>query len=120
MKLLRDKVRPGGAVHVSYNALPGWGGALGMARVLQTVGRQRAARSDRQAEEGFKFLRELVAAEAVDWHWRWWAETGKIIDLAQGLSRDGAGKPVVKRTGLAKYLVQCRVGNARGVWSVSC
>ena len=34
VKLLRDKVRPGGAVHVSYNALPGWGGALGMARVL--------------------------------------------------------------------------------------
>jgi SAM-dependent methyltransferase len=64
VRLLRDKVRPGGAVHVSYNALPAWGGALGMARLLRTVGRQRAGRSDRQAEEGFKFIRELLAAEA--------------------------------------------------------
>jgi SAM-dependent methyltransferase len=65
VRLLRDKVRPGGAVHVGYNALPAWGDALGMARLLRTVGRQRAARSDRQAEEGFKFLRELAAAEAI-------------------------------------------------------
>ncbi len=65
VKLLHDKVRPGGAVHVSYNALPAWSSAMGMARVLRTVGRQRAARSDRQAEEGFKFIREMIAAEAV-------------------------------------------------------
>ena len=65
VKLLRDKVRPGGAVHVSYNALPAWGSALGMARVLRTIGRQRAVRSDRQAEDGFKFIRELNGAEAV-------------------------------------------------------
>lgn len=63
--LLRDKVRPGGAVHVSYNALPAWSSAVGMARVLRTVGRQRAARSDRQAEEGLNFIREMIAAEAV-------------------------------------------------------
>jgi SAM-dependent methyltransferase len=65
VKLLRDKVRPGGAVHVSYNALPGWGNALGMARLLRTVGRQRLARSDRQADEGFKLLRDLLTAEAL-------------------------------------------------------
>ena len=65
VRLLRDKVRPGGAVHVSYNALPAWSSALGMARLLRTVGRQRAARSDRQAEDGFKFLRELAAADAM-------------------------------------------------------
>ena len=52
-------------MHVSYNSLPAWGSALGMARLLRTVGRQRAARSDRQAEEGFKFIREMLAAEAV-------------------------------------------------------
>jgi SAM-dependent methyltransferase len=65
VKLLHDKVRPGGAVHVSYNALPGWSSALGMARVLRTVGRQRVMRSDRQAEEGFEFLRAMIAADAV-------------------------------------------------------
>jgi SAM-dependent methyltransferase len=65
IRLLRDKVRPGGAVHVSYNALPGWNSALGMQRVLRAVGRQRMQRSDRQAEEGLKFIRELVAADAM-------------------------------------------------------
>ena len=68
LKLLRDKVRPGGAVHVSYNALPAWGNTLGMARLLRTVGRQRAGRSDRQAAEGLKFIRELIATEAVQLH----------------------------------------------------
>jgi len=65
VKLLRDKVRPGGAVHLSYNALPAWSSAVGMARLLRTVGRQQAARSDRQAEAGLKFIREMIAAEAV-------------------------------------------------------
>src|SRR6185312_16295901 len=65
VRLLRDKVRPGGAVHVSYNALPAWGGSLGMARLLRTAGRQLAWRSDRQAEEGLKFVRDLHAAEAM-------------------------------------------------------
>lgn len=65
IRLLRDKVRPGGAVHVSFNALPGWGGAIGMARLLRTIGRQHSGRSDRQAGEGFKFVRELLTADAM-------------------------------------------------------
>ena len=65
VRLLRDKVRPGGMVHVSYNALPAWGGALGMARLLRAAGKQLAWRSDRQAEEGLKVVRDLHAAEAL-------------------------------------------------------
>ena len=65
VRLLRAKVKPGGAVHVSYNALPAWGGALGMQRVLRDCGRRLAWRSDRQAEEGLKLVRELQATEAV-------------------------------------------------------
>jgi len=65
VRLLRDKVRPGGAIHVSYNALPAWGNALGFQRLLRSVGRQRAGRSDRQAGEGLKFIHELYAAEAL-------------------------------------------------------
>ncbi len=65
VKLLRDKVRPGGLVHVSYNALPGWGARLGMQRLLRTVGLSVPGRSDRQAEEGLKFLRALEQAEAI-------------------------------------------------------
>ena len=54
VRLLRAKVKPGGAVHVSYNALPAWGGALGMQRVMRECGRRLATRSDRQAEEGLQ------------------------------------------------------------------
>jgi len=65
VNLLRDKVQPGGVVHVSYNALPAWGNALGFQRLIRSVGRQRVGRSDRQAGEGLQFLRELFAADAL-------------------------------------------------------
>jgi SAM-dependent methyltransferase len=64
VRLLRSKVRAGGVVHVSYNALPAWGPALGMQRVLREAGRRLAWRSDRQAEEGLAIIQSLAAAEA--------------------------------------------------------
>ncbi len=65
VRLLRAKVKPGGAVHVSYNALPAWGAALGMQRVLREYGLRLGSRSDRQAEEGLKLVKELHAAGAL-------------------------------------------------------
>lgn len=65
VRLLRDKVRPGGLVHISYNSLPAWGSRLGMQRLLQSAGRQYGWRSDRQAEEGVKVVQALHAAEAI-------------------------------------------------------
>ena len=64
VRLLQTKVKPGGVVHVSYNALPAWGPALGMQRLLREGGRRMATRSDRQASEGLKLVQELQAAEA--------------------------------------------------------
>jgi SAM-dependent methyltransferase len=64
VRLLRDKVRAGGVVHVSYNTLPAWGPALGMQRLMRDAGRRLAWRSDRQAEEGLAVLKSLLAAEA--------------------------------------------------------
>jgi len=68
VRLLRDKVPPGGVVHVSYNALPAWGNAIGFQRLVRAAGRQRAGRSDRQAGEGFQFIRELYDADALQLH----------------------------------------------------
>ena len=65
VRLLRAKVKPGGAVHVSYNSLPAWGSALGMQRVVRECGRRLGTRSDRQAEEGLKLVQELRAADAL-------------------------------------------------------
>jgi SAM-dependent methyltransferase len=65
VRLLRAKVKPGGAVHVSYNSLPAWGSALGMQRMVRECGRRLGTRSDRQAEEGLKLVKELQAADAL-------------------------------------------------------
>ncbi len=68
VRLLRDKVKPGGAVHVSYNSMPAWGEAIGMQRMLHEAGKRLAWRSDRQAEEGLGIVRALAEAEATHLH----------------------------------------------------
>jgi SAM-dependent methyltransferase len=64
VRLLRAKVRAGGLVHLSYNVLPGWQGALGMQRLIRAGGLARNGRSDRQAEAGIELLRALSGAGA--------------------------------------------------------
>jgi SAM-dependent methyltransferase len=64
VRLLERKVRPGGIVHVSYNALPGWQSAIGMQRLLREAGQRVAARSDRQAEAGLELVFALIDAKA--------------------------------------------------------
>ena len=65
VRLLRAKVRPGGAVHVSYNALPAWGNALGMQRVVHDCGRRLATGSDVQAMQGLRLVKELQSTGAL-------------------------------------------------------
>jgi hypothetical protein len=62
IRLLAAKTRPGGAVHVSYNALPAWQGAIGLQRLVYETGIRTAARSDLQAQAGLTLARELKAA----------------------------------------------------------
>lgn len=65
VRLLGQKVKPGGVVHTSYNALPSWGPALGMQRLMREGGRRlRAGRSDQQVVEGLKLVQELRAVDA--------------------------------------------------------
>ena len=64
VRLLGAKVRPGGVVHISYNALPSWQGALGMQRLLREVGERAPGPSDRQAAAGLEVVRALTEAKA--------------------------------------------------------
>jgi SAM-dependent methyltransferase len=64
VRLLAQKVRPGGLVHLSYNTLPGWQDKLGAARIIHEGGRRASGRSDQQATEGLRLLKDLVAAKA--------------------------------------------------------
>lgn len=68
VRLLRAKVRPGGVVHVSYNALPGWQEALGLQRLVRQAGLRLAFRSDRQVQDGMEIAQALRAAGAAHLH----------------------------------------------------
>ncbi len=63
VRLLSARVRAGGLVHVSYNALPGWQSALLLQRLVREAGRRLAHGSVEQARAGLELARELVAAE---------------------------------------------------------
>ena len=64
VRLLGHRLRPGGLVYISYNALPAWGAAFGMQRLLREAGARLATRSDRQAAAGLDIVRELREANA--------------------------------------------------------
>jgi SAM-dependent methyltransferase len=68
VRLLATKVRPGGIVQVSYNALPAWQGALGMQRLLREAGALVTARSDRQVVAGLELVSALSEAKAHHLH----------------------------------------------------
>jgi SAM-dependent methyltransferase len=64
VRLLGQKVRPGGLVHLSYNTLPGWQERIGVARVIREAGQRVAGRSDVQARAGLRVVKDLIAAQA--------------------------------------------------------
>ncbi|MGH7155952.1 MAG: class I SAM-dependent methyltransferase [Acetobacteraceae bacterium] len=83
VRLLDCKLTPGGVLHISFNALPGWSGALAMQRLLREGGRRLSWRSDRQAEQGLALVRELSEAGAQ--HLRTPLVSG-ILSRAQAMS----------------------------------
>ena len=64
VRMLAEKVRPGGLVHVSYNTMPGWVDMVGPARLIREAGNRTAGRSDQQARAGMDLIRDLAKAEA--------------------------------------------------------
>lgn len=68
VRLLRAKVAPGGVVHITYNALPGWQSALGMQRLLIKAGEAAGGSSAARAMAGLEMVRSLMAAEATHLH----------------------------------------------------
>src|SRR6267154_4490940 len=86
VRLLAAKTRPGGMVHVSYNALPAWQGAIGLQRLIYEAGIRSSGRSDRRAEAGLTLARELKEAEG-----RYLTESPlsrDLIDNIHGMSRE--------------------------------
>jgi SAM-dependent methyltransferase len=65
VRILSDRLRPGGIVHLSYNTLPAWQKSLGFQRLLRTAGDIGGGRSDRKAMLGLDLARKLAGAGAI-------------------------------------------------------
>jgi SAM-dependent methyltransferase len=62
LRLLDQKLAPGGLCHVSYNLLTGWQGAIALQRLVREAGLRAEGPSDRQAACGFAVARALAVA----------------------------------------------------------
>lgn len=78
LRLLATKTRPGAVVHLSYNALPAWQGAIGLQRIVYEAGIRTAGRSDVQAQEGLALARQIKEAGG-----QYLVESSISRDLAQ-------------------------------------
>jgi len=56
-------LRPGGAVYVTYNALPGWAKAIPLQRLIASAAKADASRSDVRVRNAIQFLFDVAAAD---------------------------------------------------------
>ncbi|TDT99770.1 methyltransferase family protein [Azorhizobium sp. AG788] len=61
-RFMRERVKPGGMVSVTYNAMPGWTALLPMQRLLLEHSRLGRERSDVQVMKGLEWIERLQAA----------------------------------------------------------
>jgi Predicted methyltransferase regulatory domain/Methyltransferase domain len=65
VRILAERLRPGGLAHVSYNALPAWQSALGLQRLMYEAGQQGSGRSDRMASDAAGLAEALAKTGAI-------------------------------------------------------
>ena len=65
VRLLAAKVRAGGVVHLSYNALPAWQGVLALQKIMVLAGGDPSAPAERRVRQGVALARQLAAAGAM-------------------------------------------------------
>ena len=61
---LRERLRPGGAVYVSYNALPGWTEGIALQRLLKELAALAPDRSDRSIRRAIAIVERMHGAES--------------------------------------------------------
>ncbi len=85
LRLLQRRLKPGGLALVSYNALPGAAGGLGLARLVRQP-MLRASSSVEGVGKASELVQRLMAAEAIHLAPSTWrrALTGEIKDVRPG------------------------------------
>ena len=64
VEIARKRLKPGGFLYVSYNAMPGWAPVLPMQRLMHENAKRAAARSDLQTTSGLDLLKALIGEGA--------------------------------------------------------
>lgn len=64
VEVARKRLRPGGLLYVSYNAMPGWAPVLPMQRLMRENAKRVAGRSDVQTGSGLDLVKALMAEGA--------------------------------------------------------
>ena len=59
------RLRPGGVVYVSYNAMPGWSDAAPLQRLVKELAGEVVGRSDHAAEQAIRMATRLAEVKAV-------------------------------------------------------
>ena len=62
---LNSRLKPGGLVYVSYNALPAWGSVAPLQRIIKELSRATAERSDRAIVQVLEQVRRLRKANVI-------------------------------------------------------
>lgn len=84
-RFLRDRLKPGGMVYVSYNCMPGWAAFTPVRRLLRELVVRRRGRSDENAVAARAFVNQLAARGA-----RYFSADASIAKYLEQLGeRDG-------------------------------
>lgn len=64
VEIARKRLKPGGFLYVSYNAMPGWAPLLPMQRLMRENAKRATARSDQQTASSLDLLKALIGEGA--------------------------------------------------------
>ncbi len=64
IRFLRRYLKPGGAVYVSYNAMPGWSLGIGVQRLIREFGERATGGPEQRVEAAIRFAEKLVSVDA--------------------------------------------------------
>ncbi|WP_419729088.1 class I SAM-dependent methyltransferase [Lichenicola sp.] len=83
VRILAARLRAGGLLHLSYNALPAWQEAIGLQRLLIEAGDRIGGRSDHRAAGALELVQALRSAGAAHLNTPY---VSGLIDRARGLA----------------------------------
>ncbi|CAN1489285.1 AdoMet_MTases domain containing protein [Rhabdaerophilaceae bacterium] len=65
LDFIRKKLKPGGLVYVSYNAMPGWSANLPIRKLIHSVGQAASGTTTQKAEAAIAFVERVVGAQSL-------------------------------------------------------